>query len=80
MDSSSSIAPLFYLDNHKNSQRILIFLHGNLLSSRYWEPLVNELEKLDDQLRLVRVDIRGFGRSQPALGWDSISSFALDIK
>lgn len=72
-NTQSQTPPLFYRDNHKNSHRILLFLHGNLITSLYWEPLVNELEKLDDQMRLVRVDLRGFGRSQPSLNFDTVN-------
>ncbi|HEY9694013.1 MAG TPA: alpha/beta hydrolase [Oculatellaceae cyanobacterium] len=41
---------------------VLVFIHGWLLSRRYWQPLVDELSP--DYQCLV-YDLRGFGDSQP---------------
>ena len=40
----------------------VVFLHGFGLDSRMWEP---QFQSLRDYFRLIRYDLRGFGRSSP---------------
>jgi len=44
---------------------VLVFIHGWLLSHRYWQPLIDQLA-LDYQC--LAYDLRGFGDSQPLNG------------
>ena len=41
---------------------ILVFIHGWLLSRRYWQPLI---ERLAPDYQCLAYDLRGFGDSQP---------------
>ncbi len=41
---------------------VLVFIHGWLLSRRYWQPLV---EELSPDYQCLIYDLRGFGDSQP---------------
>lgn len=43
-----------------NSQPVLVFIHGWLLSSRYWQPLT---EHLQAKFQCLVYDLRGFGDS-----------------
>ncbi len=43
------------------SKAVLVFIHGWLLSRRYWNPLV---EKLSTSYQCLTYDLRGFGESQ----------------
>jgi pimeloyl-ACP methyl ester carboxylesterase len=45
-----------------SSSPVLIFIHGWLLSSNYWQPLV---AKLAPHYQCLSYDLRGFGDSQP---------------
>ncbi|MCH2245735.1 MAG: alpha/beta hydrolase [Crocosphaera sp.] len=52
----------------KNSNPVLIFIHGWLLSRRYWHPLI---EQLSVEYPCLTYDLRGFGDSKPLT--DSVS-------
>jgi 2-succinyl-6-hydroxy-2,4-cyclohexadiene-1-carboxylate synthase len=43
------------------SDFVLVFIHGWLLSRRYWEPLV---EKISPSFQCLTYDLRGFGESK----------------
>ncbi|MBW4576957.1 MAG: alpha/beta hydrolase [Aphanothece sp. CMT-3BRIN-NPC111] len=47
------------------SPDILVFLHGWLLSRRYWQPLIDQLAP---NYQCLAYDLRGFGDSQPDKG------------
>jgi 2-succinyl-6-hydroxy-2,4-cyclohexadiene-1-carboxylate synthase len=47
------------------SGQVLVFLHGWLLSRRYWQPIV---DRLSDDYQCLCYDLRGFGESQPEPG------------
>ncbi len=44
---------------------VLIFVHGWLLSQRYWQPLTS---RLAEHYHCLTYDLRGFGDSQPLCG------------
>jgi len=44
------------------SSPVLVFIHGWLLSRRYWRPL---MDKLASDYQCLAYDLRGFGDSQP---------------
>lgn len=44
-----------------NSQHVLVFIHGWLLSRGYWQPLI---QKLAPDYQCLSYDLRGFGYSQ----------------
>lgn len=46
----------------RTSPQVLVFIHGWLLSSRYWQP---PIERLADDYQCLTYDLRGFGDSQP---------------
>ncbi len=46
----------------QNSNPVLIFIHGWLLSRRYWHPLIKQLSV---EYPCLIYDLRGFGDSQP---------------
>ncbi len=50
------------LTDFGRSDRTLVFLHGWLLSRRYWQPVVS---RLTPEYRCLCYDLRGFGDSQP---------------
>ncbi len=41
---------------------VLVFIHGWLLSRKYWQPLI---DRLADDYQCLTYDLRGFGDSQP---------------
>jgi 2-succinyl-6-hydroxy-2,4-cyclohexadiene-1-carboxylate synthase len=45
-----------------SSSDVLVFVHGWLLSRRYWQPLI---QKLAPAYQCLSYDLRGFGDSQP---------------
>ena len=44
------------------SPSVLVFIHGWLLSRRYWQPLIS---RLSAEYQCLAYDLRGFGDSQP---------------
>lgn len=45
-----------------SSPHVLVFIHGWLLSRRYWQPLI---DRLSPDYQCLAYDLRGFGDSQP---------------
>ena len=45
----------------KSSAPVLVFLHGWLLSHRYWQPLI---ERIADKYQCLVYDLRGFGETR----------------
>ena len=50
----------YVLTPPRPEERVLVFIHGWLLSQAYWQPL---LEVLQDQCQCLTYDLRGFGYS-----------------
>ncbi|MBC6479281.1 MAG: alpha/beta hydrolase [Hormoscilla sp. GM7CHS1pb] len=48
------------------TEHTLVFIHGWLLSRRYWQPLI---ERLAPDYQCLCYDLRGFGDSQPTRKW-----------
>ncbi|MEL4895073.1 alpha/beta fold hydrolase [Crocosphaera sp. Alani8] len=57
------------------SNPTLIFIHGWLLSRRYWQPLISELSR---DYPCLTYDLRGFGDSQPSTDSSSQVSYTLE--
>ncbi len=55
------------------SSSVLVFIHGWLLSRRYWQPLIS---RLCPEYQCLAYDLRGFGDSQPRA--DSETAFHRD--
>ncbi len=61
-----------------NSSKVLVFIHGWLLSRNYWQPLI---EQLAIEHQCLAYDLRGFGDSQPCqndAGY-SLQAYAQDL-
>ncbi|MGK7930039.1 MAG: alpha/beta fold hydrolase [Microcystaceae cyanobacterium] len=59
---------------------VLVFIHGWLLSHRYWQPLI---EQLSPAYSCLSYDLRGFGQSQPITSDEdpySLAAYAQDLK
>lgn len=52
----------YELTDPSPSPHVLVFIHGWLLSRRYWQPLI---ERLSPDYQCLAYDLRGFGDSQP---------------
>ncbi|WP_158866434.1 alpha/beta hydrolase [Leifsonia sp. AG29] len=48
-------------DAREEAERTVVFVHGNVSSSLYWQPM---MLSLPDSVRAVAVDLRGFGDSE----------------
>jgi 2-succinyl-6-hydroxy-2,4-cyclohexadiene-1-carboxylate synthase len=59
------------------SSTVLVFVHGWLLSRRYWEPL---MQMLSAEYQCLAYDLRGFGRSPNGAVWHgaTASSYSLE--
>ncbi|PJN90055.1 alpha/beta fold hydrolase [Bacillus sp. mrc49] len=66
---------LSYIDTGKGT-KTLLFIHGFCGSREYWNDIVS---KLKDDFRIVAVDIRGHGESEPNAASFSIEDMANDI-
>jgi len=60
-----------------SGNKYLILIHGNVSSSVYFKPL---LENLPKDIHVFAPDLRGFGDSSYNKRIDSLKDFALDIK
>ena len=74
----------FIKTQEDSSKPVLVFIHGWLLSHRYWLPLIEEIK---DEYSCLTYDLKGFGLSQ----WDvnnnsfpnsefDLSSYAQDVE
>ncbi|MBO0348971.1 alpha/beta hydrolase, partial [Phormidium pseudopriestleyi FRX01] len=52
----------YELTDPRPSPHVLVFIHGWLLSRRYWQPLI---DRLSVDYQCLCYDLRGFGDSQP---------------
>ncbi|MDQ3799870.1 MAG: alpha/beta hydrolase [Acidobacteriota bacterium] len=51
-----------YYETAGRGEKTIVFVHGGLVDSRLWDEQFNEFAK---KYRVVRYDLRGYGRSQP---------------
>ncbi|MBE9222442.1 alpha/beta hydrolase [Cyanobacterium stanieri LEGE 03274] len=68
--------------NPDSSLPTLVFIHGWLLSNKYWQPL---MDKLGGKYSCLAYDLKGFGHSQSNLDYYdgsafSLKSYAQDLK
>jgi len=73
--------PQFYqltpvLESSTNPDFVLVFLHGWLLSSAYWQPLI---EQLQCHVRCLSYDLRGFGQSMTGTCPHTLISYVEDL-
>lgn len=61
----------------KGTGKTLILIHGNLSSSLYYLPLI---ERLPDDIRVIALDLRGFGDSSYLERFDSLANLATDVQ
>ncbi|MFJ7754078.1 alpha/beta fold hydrolase [Peribacillus muralis] len=66
---------LSYIDTGKGN-KTLLFIHGFCGSLEYWNDIVS---KLKDEYRIVAVDLRGHGESEPIDASFSIEDMANDV-
>lgn len=63
-----------------NSQPVLVFIHGWLLSHRYWQPLI---QLLQSDYQCLSYDLRGFGDSaiaiEPVNNAYNLAAYANDL-
>jgi len=67
---------IFYLEKGDPSKFPLLLIHGNMSSSKHYEPL---LEALSESYYLIVPDLRGFGESTYHQPIESIDDFADDL-
>ncbi|AFZ47120.1 alpha/beta hydrolase fold protein [Cyanobacterium stanieri PCC 7202] len=60
--------------DQNSSPPTLVFIHGWLLSCKYWQPLMHQLQ---DQYPCLAYDLKGFGNSPVNLGSYDGSAFSL---
>ncbi|KAM3128579.1 hypothetical protein pb186bvf_019276, partial [Paramecium bursaria] len=69
-------------DTHPGGEHyeyLFVLIHGNISSLVYWKDFVNSMTKLDNQYRLIYMDLRGFGRSQQISKVDSVQDLSEDV-
>lgn len=59
-----------------HGNKVLILIHGNLSSSRYYKPL---MDRIPDSIRLIAPDLRGFGDSSYQKRFASLRELADDL-
>lgn len=77
-----NICPLYFEDTHPAGEaydKILVFVHGNLISCQYWKPLIKELLRINPKYRCIAMDLRGFGRSQQITNVDCMHDLSEDV-
>ncbi len=58
-------------------EKVLLLIHGNMSSSKHWEPLLNDLPA---DFSAYAVDLRGFGESTYHQPIDGLEDFAADLR
>ncbi|WP_285766178.1 alpha/beta hydrolase [Peribacillus sp. SI8-4] len=66
---------LSYIETGKGN-KTLLFIHGFCGSHEYWKDIIS---KLKDEFRIVAVDLRGHGESEPISASFSIEDMADDL-
>lgn len=61
----------------KGVGKTLLLIHGNLSSSVYYLPLI---ERLPDDIRVIALDLRGFGDSTYHQRFDSLANLSTDVQ
>ena len=61
----------------KGVGKTLLLIHGNLSSSVYYLPLI---ERLPEDIRVIALDLRGFGDSSYLQRFDSLANLATDVQ
>lgn len=67
---------LFYREAGEGKRSILL-IHGNMSSSRHWEPIIDILAA---EYHVYAVDLRGMGKSTYNRSFDSLGELAEDVK
>ncbi|CAD8086373.1 unnamed protein product [Paramecium sonneborni] len=73
---------LYYLDTHSNNNEydnILVLIHGNLISNKYWTRLINLIQQQNSKIRCISMDLRGFGQSQINNHVEHITDLSNDV-
>ncbi|CAD8084495.1 unnamed protein product [Paramecium sonneborni] len=73
---------LYYEDTHSNNNeydKILVLIHGNLISCKYWRRLINQIQQLNSKIRCISMDLRGFGRSQGNHNVECMTDLSNDV-
>ncbi len=60
----------------EGGKKIVLLIHGNMTSSKHWDVLI---DALDDDFRVIAVDLRGFGESSYYAPIQQIKDFSDDI-
>ena len=66
---------LAYREREGGTKTVLL-IHGNMTSSKHWDVL---MDTLDDDFRVIAVDLRGFGESSYQAPIQQIKDFSDDI-
>ena len=66
---------LAYREREGGTKTVLL-IHGNMTSSKHWDVLIDEL---DDDFKVIAVDLRGFGESSYVSPIQQIKDFSDDI-
>ena len=64
-----------YRELGKELSKVIIFIHGTLVSSILFDPL----SKLSVNFRIIAIDLRGFGKSSNNKEISTLDDFALDL-
>ncbi|CAK56695.1 unnamed protein product (macronuclear) [Paramecium tetraurelia] len=73
---------LYYEDTHSNDNaydHILVLIHGNLITCKYWKRLIQQIQQVNSKIRCISMDLRGFGRSQSNQNVDQITDLSNDV-
>ncbi|PWK15704.1 alpha/beta fold hydrolase [Tumebacillus permanentifrigoris] len=65
-----------YYEQAGQGERTLVLIHGNVGSARWWDHMFTPLA---ERYKVVRIDLRGCGQSEPA-GGNSIPQYAADVQ
>lgn len=65
-----------YYEEAGQGEQTLLLIHGNVASSRWWDPMFDTLARTH---RVVRVDLRGCGKSE-APGGNSVPQYSADVR
>lgn len=67
---------MFYREQGEG-EKTLLFIHGNMSSSKHWEPILNILPQ---DYKAYAIDLRGMGKSTYNNRFDSLEELAEDVK
>lgn len=66
---------LFYREMG-SGEKTLLLIHGNMSSSKHWEPVY---DRLKENFKIFALDLRGMGESSYHNGFDSLKELADDV-